>query len=130
MRGFGRNVRGGSKFILANFELRAPLVAYLYKKPIKALFWRNLIFTVFSDVGTAWTESSPYDDANPFNTVIVDKPSYHITVVSQRNPWVYSFGYGLRTKFLGYYLKFDRAKGFIENKSGKFENIFSLGLDF
>jgi hypothetical protein len=36
----------------------------------------------------------------------------------------------LRTKFLGYYVKFDRAKGFIENRGNEFQNILSLGLDF
>ncbi|MEQ9593263.1 MAG: hypothetical protein RLN86_11710, partial [Cyclobacteriaceae bacterium] len=46
------------------------------------------------------------------------------------NPWLYSYGFGIRTMMLGYYIKFDLAWP-VENYQVKDPRIFvTLGFDF
>ncbi|MBC7425137.1 MAG: hypothetical protein H7321_01275 [Bacteroidia bacterium] len=130
LRGFARNARNGNSYVMFSTELRIPIISYLYQKPIKALFFRNLMVAPFLDLGTAWVGKSPYDIGNPFNTRIIDQPSYTATVISQRNPFLAGMGFGVRSRILGYYVKFDQAWGLLESKFGKSQQLFSMGLDF
>lgn len=130
MRGFNRNVRGGNKYVLVNAELRIPVFAYLIQKPISSPFLKSIMLMNFMDFGTAWLGSSPYSKDNPFNTTFVKSNQYLVSVTSRRNPFIYSFGVGLRAKILGHYVKLDHAWGYIENKLQKPMTTFSLGLDF
>ncbi len=130
MRGFLRNTRGGSNFMVMNAELRVPLLTYLIQKPITSEFFKSIMLVGFIDMGTAWQGTSPYDPSNPFNTRIVQTPSYVVTVVSKRDPMLYASGIGIRAKILGHYIKFDHGWGYFENKFQKGLTNFSLGLDF
>jgi len=130
LRGFYRNIRAGNHFLLANAELRVPIVSYLYQQPVRAEFWRNLMLTGFVDAGTAWTGSSPWSRDNPFNTRIINGGNYVVTVTSQRNPFVLGSGFGLRSRVMGYYVKFDRAWGYSERVWNEGMSYFTLGLDF
>ncbi len=129
-RGFLRNTRAGNKYALINAELRVPVFSYLIQKPISSEFFRSVMMIGFVDVGTAWKGSSPYSISNPFNTVIVTSQQYSITVKSQRDPFLYAFGFGIRAKVLGHYIKMDRGWGIVENKFQNGITSFSLGLDF
>lgn len=130
MRGFRRNIRSGNNYLLLNAELRIPIFAYLYQKPIRADFWRNFMLTGFVDAGTAWVGNSPWSRDNPFNTRIIDGGAYRITVTSRRNPFVLGTGLGFRSQVLGYYLKYDYGWGLVENRWNSGMQYFSLGLDF
>ncbi len=129
-RGFFRNSRAGNKYLLLNTELRVPVFTYLIQKPISSEFFRSVMMIGFADIGTAWKGNSPYSISNPFNTVIVSSQQYTITVKSQRDPILYGFGFGIRAKILGHYIKMDRGWGIVENKFQKGITSFSLGLDF
>lgn len=129
-RGFLRNTRAGNKFALMNAEIRVPVFSYLIQKPISSEFFRSVMMIGFADIGTAWKGRSPYSIDNPFNTVIVTSQQYTITVKSQRDPFLYAFGFGVRAKILGHYIKMDRGWGVVENKFLKGMTSFSLGLDF
>jgi WD40 repeat protein len=129
-RGFLRNSRGGNKYVLLNTELRVPLFAYLFQKPISSEFFKSVMLIGFIDIGTAWKGSSPYSIENPFNTTIVSSSQYTVTVVTQRDPFLYAFGIGARARILGHYVKVDRGYGFTENKLRKGMTTFSIGLDF
>jgi hypothetical protein len=129
-RGFYRNTRAGNKFGLINAEVRIPLFTYLIQKPISSEFFRSIMLIGFTDIGTAWKGNSPYSISNPFNTVIVSSQQYNITVKSQRDPFLYAFGFGIRAKILGHYIKMDRGWGIVENKFQRGITSFSLGLDF
>jgi hypothetical protein len=124
LRGFSRGVRMGSNFMLLNSELRIPVVQTLITKPI------DLTFTGFADAGTAFIGRSPSDPENPFNTVQFSTPNYDISITSQRNPYVLGLGYGVRTRFLGYFVKYDHAWGYIEKTWQKPMNYLSIGFDF
>ncbi len=129
-RGFFRNSRGGNKYMLLNTEVRVPVFAYLFQKPISSEFFKSVMLVGFIDVGTAWVGSSPYSLENPFNTKIVQSSQYTVTVVTQRDPFLYAFGFGARARILGHYIKMDHGYGLIEKKFQKGMTTFSIGLDF
>lgn len=130
LRGFSRGIRVGSNFTLLNTEIRLPLVLMISHKPLESEFLKNFTITGFTDIGTAFIGKSPADPNNPFNTVYYNTPNYNMAVTAQRNPWVYGVGWGVRTRLLGYYIKYDRAVGYADRIWNKPMNYLSLGFDF
>lgn len=130
VRGFDQNIRNGNTFALINSELRIPVFRYLFNRPIKSDFIKNFQIIGFGDVGTAWNGLSPYDSTNVFNRNVINSPPFVVTVVKQNEPIVAGYGFGLRTRLLGYFIRADWAWG-VENRDiqpNKF--YFSFGLDF
>jgi hypothetical protein len=55
---------------------------------------------------------------------------FRIEIDEYLNPWLYSYGLGLRTMMLGYYVKFDLAWP-VENYTVKDPRLsVTLGFDF
>lgn len=131
LRGFQYNDIYGSSFLLFNYELRVPIVKYLYHGPINSNFWRNLQLTTFIDMGTAWTGTGPFRNENSLNTKEIKEGNFTIKVRSYEDPFLTGYGFGARTLVLGYYLKFDMAWG---KRNGILNNdpryYFTLGYDF
>ncbi len=134
MRGFYQNVRNGNSFVVINSELRWPIFSYLSKAPIKSDFIKNFMVIGFGDIGTAWNGVSPYSDENAINTRVVpfgaQGGSSKVIIDSQKDPFVGSYGFGLRTRLFGYYLRFDWAWPIEDAIQLPSEFTFSLGLDF
>ena len=130
VRGFHQNARNGNTFAVLNNELRLPVFKYLAKKPIKSDFIRNFMIVGFADVGTAWTGVNPYDLENSFNTTIVEGKNYEVILENQKEPIIYGYGGGLRSKILGYYLRYDLAWGVDDGVILKPISYFSLSVDF
>lgn len=135
MRGFDYNIRNGSSYALVNTELRVPFIKYITGRNVKSGFFRNLQIVGFFDAGTAWHGSSPFDRDNPINTQTITStadgvPIVEVTVDYFRDPLVMGYGAGLRTKILGYNLKFDYAWGIETRKVQKPKFYFSIGTDF
>jgi len=130
MRGFLQNIRNGNSFALINSELRIPVFTYLLNKPIRSDFIRNFQVAGFCDIGTAWTGSSPFSKDNSFNTQIISQNPVTVILDRQVDPVVAGFGFGLRTRIFGYFIRTDWAWGY-EDRVVR-DNIFylSLGLDF
>jgi Tol biopolymer transport system component len=130
LRGFQYNAIYGSSFMLFNWELRIPIVQYLYKGPINSNFWRNLQVTGFADMGTAWTGVGPFNKNNSLNTKQINNGNFVIKVKTYENPFLTGFGAGARTLLLGYYTKFDvawgRQNGFITTP----QYYLTFGHDF
>ncbi|MEP1781322.1 hypothetical protein, partial [Reichenbachiella sp.] len=59
-------------------------------------------------------------DGSPFEAVIR----------SSNNPWLASYGFGVRTVMLGYYARFDFAKPMADYEIGDLKFYLSLGYDF
>ena len=129
MRGFFFNARNGSSFGVFNSELRVPIVRYLANKPIRSDFFNHLQVTAFTDVGTAWTGRDPYSADNTFNQVVIQRNPLTITLNSQREPIVYGYGFGLRTRLLGYFVRADWAWGVDDGVVLPRVFYFSLSLD-
>lgn len=130
MRGFRQNVRNGNSFSVVNAELRFPIFNYLIDRPIRSDFINSFQIVGFGDVGTAWNGLHPWSDENAINTKIIDSGSIKILLNRQNNPIVGGYGFGLRTRMLGYFLRADWAWG-VEN-GAILDNIFyfSLSTDF
>ncbi len=130
MRGFPQNIRNGNSFVVFNSELRFPIFKYFSSKPIKSNFLNNFQIVAFSDIGTAWTGDSPYSDKNSlYKQTIVSDP-FKITIQNQKEPIVYGFGGGLRTRIMGYFVRADLAWGLDDGVINPAVFYLSLGLDF
>jgi len=134
LRGFDYATLYGNNVALASAELRVPLIRALSNGPITSNFFRNLQFTAFYDVGTSWTGALPFNAENSVRRRVVPEVQsgspFRIEIDEYLNPWLYSYGLGLRTMMLGYYVKFDLAWP-VENYSVKDPRLsVTLGFDF
>ena len=129
MRGFYYNARNGSSFAVFNTELRIPLFRYLLNRPIRSDFFQNFQVVGFGDAGTAWTGSNPYSDDNFFNTQTIIRNPLTITIKNQREPLLFGYGFGLRTRLLGYFVRADWAWGVDDGVVLPNVFHFSLSLD-
>ncbi len=135
MRGFFRNARNGTSAAVINTELRVPLFKYLLNKPIQSDFVENFQILGFGDVGSAWTGSGPYADDNSFNTTIEEENNTGTSVLTfilnnQEDPILASYGFGLRSRLLGYFIRADWAWGVVDGRTLPAEFYLSLNLDF
>jgi len=132
MRGFRQNIRNGPSFIVANVELRFPIFSYFANRPIHSDILSNMQIIGFFDAGGAWNGLIPGKKENAYNyTIVGESVNSHVSVKidEMRQPFVYGYGYGLRTRLFGYFVRADWATGVDE---GKVSNMFylSLSLDF
>ncbi|MFN3875281.1 MAG: hypothetical protein ACK4L7_05160, partial [Flavobacteriales bacterium] len=79
--------------------------------------------------GTAWTGRDPYAEDNSFNRVVIRRNPLTITLLSKREPIIGSYGFGLRTRLLGYYVRADWAWGIDDGVRLPRVFHFSLSLD-
>ena len=130
LRGFDFNRFSGTHVLTASAELRWPVVVYFSSGAIKSDFLRNLQLISFYDIGSAWTGRSPFQTGNTIDTREINSAAFKATVRATRNPWLSSYGFGLRTSLLGYYTRFDLAKPIEDFDLGKLRFYFSIGYDF
>ncbi len=130
LRGFDYAELFGNNTLLFNAELRIPLIRYLQSGPISSNFFRNLQFTGFFDIGSAWTGKSPFNKDNRISNVVIESGNFEIDLKNFRNPWLYSYGAGFRTMLLGYYTKFDVAWPVENFNVGSPVLHLTLGYDF
>lgn len=137
LRGFNYNVRSGNRHLLANAELRIPVVQYLYNGPIASGFFRNLQLTAFADAGSAYNGANPFSGNNSINTRVIggvvsptERDNFEITVVNYRNPFLVGYGFGARTTLLGVYGKLDVAWGEEDSRRTGPKFYVTLGYDF
>jgi len=130
MRGFFANARNGNSFAVINNEIRWPVFSYFYQKPLKSDFLENFQVVGFFDVGSAWTGPSPYSDENAFNNTTIETGNITIEIENNRDPVIYGYGFGLRSKLLGYFIRADWAWGVDDGIT--LDRVFyvSLALDF
>ncbi len=130
MRGFTQNIRNGNNFALINSELRLPVIRYFANHPISSNFLNNLQVVGFFDIGTAWAGLHPWEGKNAYDTEEYINGPVRVVIDSNREPIVAGYGWGLRSRLFGYFVRLDWAWG-IENRT-ILPRIFyfSLNLDF
>ena len=132
MHGFEQNIRNGTSFIVLNTELRIPFIQLIVGHKVRFNFFNSMQLLLFGDFGTAWTGLTPYSEDNCLYTRYVINGPITAKITRQVEPFVGSFGLGLRVSVFGYFLRFDYAWGVedykIYNPKGMFN--FSIGLDF
>ncbi|RJR07200.1 biopolymer transporter Tol [Candidatus Parcubacteria bacterium] len=118
LRGYNYSEQIGTRYLLANIELRFPLIRYLLTGGLPFLF-NNIIGVAFVDAGTAWYDNSKIRlfSRNQTGDLVTDD-------------LLLGTGVGARLYFLYFLLRFDVAWAYnIEGfSSPKF--YFSLGADF
>lgn len=131
LRGFERNARNGSSFVLMNAEFRFPVFRVLTDNHFKQSFLRDLQLSCYADLGTAWYGLTPFSSENSANSFIYEVPPAILFRIRQYNdPLIAAVGFGMRTRIFGYFVKLDYAWG-IENLKFRTPMFhFSLGQDF
>lgn len=130
MRGFKYNTLFGQRHLLFNAELRFPVAQYLYRGTIGSAFLRNLQLIAFTDIGSAWNGANPFNTNNNLNTQTINEPPFKAVITNYRNPFLVSYGGGIRSLLIGYYMKLDLAWG-VQNNIVKSPMLhFTLGHDF
>ncbi len=131
LRGFTQNIRNGNNFVVINSEIRVPVFTYFLNRPIKSDFVKNFQIVPFADMGAAWLGADPFSEENMYNKIDVQPYPVKVTVIQPKYPIVGGFGGGLRTRILGYFIRFDTAWG-VQNSKVEKKPVyyFSLSLDF
>ncbi|GAB5556628.1 MAG: hypothetical protein SchgKO_08410 [Schleiferiaceae bacterium] len=130
LRGFTQNTRNGTSFAVINSEIRAPIFRMMFNRPIQSDFLNTFQIIGFGDVGTAWNGATPYAPENALNNEIIDNGPIKIIVDKQKDPIVGGYGFGLRSRVLGYFLRADWAWGIEDGVQLPRVFYFSLSTDF
>lgn len=130
MRGFNQNIRNGNSFAVLNSEIRFPFFSYLFNRPLRSDFLNNFQLVGFGDVGAAWTGKSPYSNDNSFNTETISQQPITVYLKSQREPIVGGYGFGLRSRLFGYFIRTDWAWGVEDGEVKPYIFYLSFSLDF
>lgn len=118
LRGYNYAERIGTKYLLANMELRFPLIRYLLTGGLPLLF-NNIIGVAFIDAGSTW-----YDDSK-IKLFSRDSNGNIIT-----DDLLVGTGVGARVYFLYFLLRFDVAWAYNVRGFSSPKFYFSLGTDF
>jgi Tol biopolymer transport system component len=130
LRGFNYSTLYGNNVMLGNAELRVPLIRALTNGPVTSNFFRNMQLIGFYDIGTSWSGPIAFSSKNSARTREVNGGPFKVTLNEYLNPWLYSYGVGIRSMMLGYYVKFDYAWP-VENYTVQSPRLFvTLGFDF
>ncbi|HTY38257.1 MAG TPA: biopolymer transporter Tol [Bacteroidota bacterium] len=118
VRGYDYNALNGTRFGVANLELRFPLVRYLILGALPVGF-QNMLGAAFIDVGSAWSNTREWRAFQP-------NPDGG----TEHKDLLVGTGFGARFFFFGFPLRIDMAWNF--NGSGFSQPIwyFSLGPEF
>ncbi len=130
MRGFVQNARNGTNFFVVNNEIRFPVVKYFANRPLNSAFFDNLQIIGFADAGSAWSGISPADSKNAYNTETVRNGPVTVIIDKNRSPVLLGYGFGVRSKVFGYFVRLDWAWGIDNNIILPRIFYFSLNLDF
>ncbi len=131
LRGFSQNVRNGNSFMVLNSELRLPLLLVFSNKPISSSFFNNFQVIAFGDFGSSWNGISPFDEKNKqYREVVVQGPPLKVTRITPMSTFVAGYGFGLRSKLFGYFVRADLAWGVADGVKYKPVFYLSFSLDF
>ena len=130
LRGFDYATLFGNSVMLFNAEFRVPLIRALTNGPIASNFFRNLQFTAFYDIGTSWSGKPPFTSETSVSYNVVEDGPFRAQIKNYINPWLYSYGVGVRTVVFSYYVKFDFAWPVENYKVGEPRAYLTLGFDF
>jgi hypothetical protein len=132
LRGYNYDEIRGRNVVTFTSELRIPLFSYLTRGNITSNFIRNFQLVGFYDVGSAWNDFAPWEKVNDQNTEVINTEGSPFTIVLNNfnNPWLQSYGAGLRTVLLNYYVKFDVARPMRNYETEDLRFYVTLGFNF
>ena len=103
------NKFNGEKVLLLSSVLRIPLVKTLFNNEVSSEFLNNFQLIGFFDLGSSWNENSPFSSQSDVNTWIIKEPGsvFQAEIENSKNPWLASYGFGIRSLITDYYIKLD-----------------------
>ena len=132
VRGYNINEVLGRNYLISNTELRVPIISYSYRQHITSLFLRYLQFIAFVDMGTVWDNGLPFGTESYEQENIINNANFNIRVVSYRSPLLMSYGFGVSSYLLGFYLKLEygfQVSQFSVDSDTSLAHL-SIGLNF
>jgi hypothetical protein len=132
LRGYNYDEIRGRNVITFTSELRLPVFSYLSRGNITSNFIKNFQLVGFYDVGSSWNQAPPWQRVNDQNTEVISSPGspFLITVNNFNNPWLQSYGAGLRTVLMNYYVKVDVARPVRNFQTADLKLYVTLGYNF
>ncbi|GMQ24920.1 hypothetical protein Aoki45_16020 [Algoriphagus sp. oki45] len=132
LRGYDYDEIRGRNVLTFTTELRLPVFSYLTRGNITSNFIRNFQLVAFYDIGSAWNDFNPWQKVNDQNTEVINTEGspFEIVLNNFNNPWLQSYGAGLRTVLLNYYVKFDVAQPIRNYQREDLKFYFTLGYNF
>jgi len=126
LRGYKQGARKGSSFMVLNEEIRMPVYNTFFNRPIKSGFIRNLQLIAFADAGITMKGILPTSE-NIVNPIRIRDDQSNVSVYIDRSAAL-GYGFGLRSRFLGYFLRTDFAWNLGGGKKPMYH--ISLATDF
>jgi hypothetical protein len=126
LRGYKQGARKGSSFMVLNEEIRMPVYNTFFNRPIKSGFIRNLQLIAFADAGITMKGILPTSE-NIVNPIRIRDNQSNVSVYIDRSAAL-GYGFGLRSRFLGYFLRTDFAWNLGGGKKPMYH--ISLATDF
>ncbi|WP_050977334.1 BamA/TamA family outer membrane protein [Nitritalea halalkaliphila] len=132
LRGYDLDEIRGNNVITFTSEIRVPIFSFLSRGNLTSNFLRNFQMVGFYDIGSAWNEAAPWERVNDQNTEVIRTPAspFTITLNNFNNPWLQSYGAGIRTVLLNYYVKMDVARPIRNNQPENLRLYVTLGYNF
>ncbi len=110
MRGYKQGFKNGNSYLILNEEIRIPIWNTFFKRQAKSPFLRNLQLVAFTDIGSAWKGLLPNGDNIKQNNIVNPGNSPVIVYLDNAtNDFGLGYGFGLRAKLLGYFIRTDFA---------------------
>ncbi len=131
LRGFKQNVANGNNNMVINSEVRFPVFATLFNRPINNAFLRNFQLVQFVDLGTAW--NGGYDKFERPYMLYANNSAPGLAVKVKAGgvgPFAGGYGFGARSTLLGYFVRYDVAWQMDGLFRGKPQMYLALGVDF
>ena len=132
LRGYNLKKFDGYKALVLNTELKIPLLKTMIGNSITSNFLNNLQLIGFFDIGSSWNVNSPFSSKSDVNTWLIQDPGsvFQAEIENSKNPWLASYGFGIRSFFMDYFIKLDIAKPIEDYRIGQTKVHLSLGYSF
>ena len=132
LRGYNFKKFDGYKALVFNTEIKIPLIKTMIGNSITSNFLNNLQLIGFFDIGSSWNVNSPFSSKSDVNTWLIQDPGsvFQAEIENSKNPWLASYGLGIRSFFMEYFIKLDIAKPIEDYRIGQTKFHISLGYSF
>src|SRR6218665_608140 len=134
LRGFDLATLYGNNVLLGNAELRLPIFRALSSGPVSSNFFKNFQVIGFYDVGTSWSGAPPFNSEQSVRTRVVPENGsttpFKIVINEFSNPWLYSYGAGVRSVVLNHFMWLNVAWPVENYRTLPPRVSFGIGLDF
>ncbi len=122
--------RGGTSYFNLQSDLSIPISGLIPSYSINGPFLKSIRFFFWGDVGLAFVRGNPFHYQNPYNTLVVNTPNYTLTASANRNPWLSSYGIGVKFNAFNMIIRMEYGRGLVGNTPSNQQFSISMGNIF